>query len=181
MKYLVLLRGINVGGNNIIKMSDLKKCLEDAGFKNVKTYIQSGNVILDSPEKDREKLTSKIEKLLSKEFNYKSKVVLRTHTELKKIIEEAPKWWDNNPKWRHYLIFVKEPMTSIQALKEAGVAKADIEKVQAGSGVIYLSGLIKALTRTNYVKLPSKPIYQHMTIRNYNTTVKLLELMEPNF
>jgi uncharacterized protein (DUF1697 family) len=83
MKYLLLLRGINVGGNNIIKMADLKSCLESAGYSNVKTYIQSGNVIFESDERNVEKLTNEIEELLSKEFNYESKVVIRTHEQVK--------------------------------------------------------------------------------------------------
>ena len=57
IKYVALLRGINVGGNNIIKMDELKKIFEEIGFSNVKTYIQTGNVIFDDTEKDKSKLT----------------------------------------------------------------------------------------------------------------------------
>src|SRR5690554_1069136 len=98
--YLALLRGINVGGNNIIKMVDLKKSFEDIGFTGVKTYIQSGNVVFETEferefgcedelendlelEFDRENddeilqnLTSTIENQLSSRFNYQSKVVV---------------------------------------------------------------------------------------------------------
>ena len=177
MKYLILLRGINVGGNNIIKMADLKSCLETAGFENVKTYIQSGNVIFESDENDVEKLTSEIEKLLSKQFNYESKVVVRTHEQMRKIIENAPKWWGESKDFRHNLLFIKEPMTAVEALKQSGEAKDRIEFAKAGEGVIYLSASIKDITKSNFVRLPSKPIYKQMTIRNFNTSVKLLELM----
>jgi len=63
-QYLTLLRGINVGGNNIIKMTDLKSCFENMGFTSVSTYIQSGNVIFKSDEKDNTRLTNKIEQVL---------------------------------------------------------------------------------------------------------------------
>ena len=74
--YLALLRGINVGGSNIIKMAALKTCFEGMGFTNVATYIQSGNVLFASAEKNTGKLTRKIEKALSKQFSYKSLVVM---------------------------------------------------------------------------------------------------------
>jgi uncharacterized protein (DUF1697 family) len=176
-KYLVLLRGINVGGNNIIKMADLKSCLERAGFEHVKTYIQSGNVILESKETDVEKLTTKIELLLSKQFNYQSKVVVRTHAQLQSIIKNAPEWWGKDAGYKHNLLFIKEPMTAKQALQECGTPKPNIELAEAGEGAIYLSASAKDLLNTNFVKLAAKPIYQHMTIRNYNTSMKLLELM----
>lgn len=176
-KYLILLRGINVGGNNIIKMADLKACLEKSGFENVKTYIQSGNVIVESEETDTEKLTAKLEKLFSKEFNYESKIVLRSFKQIKKIIENAPKWWGTDDKYKHNLLFIKEPMTAKEALKETGGAKEGIEFSEAGDGVIYLSASIEAITRTNFVKLAGKPIYKQMTVRNYNTSVRLYEMM----
>ena len=75
-QYLALLRGINVGGNNIIKMADLKACFESLGLTDVVTYIQSGNVIFKSAEKDKAKLTKMIEAGLSKRFNYEARLVV---------------------------------------------------------------------------------------------------------
>lgn len=68
-QYLALLRGINVGGNNIIKMTDLKSCFENMGFDDVLTYIQSGNVLFKSDEKNKTRLTNRIEMVLSEHFN----------------------------------------------------------------------------------------------------------------
>ena len=90
-QYLALLRGINVGGNNIIKMADLKACFENMGFTEVVTFIQSGNVLFRSAEKDKTKLTKKIEQGLSERFSYKSRLVVVAHKELKKAVVEAPK------------------------------------------------------------------------------------------
>ncbi|MFM8423658.1 MAG: DUF1697 domain-containing protein, partial [Chloroflexota bacterium] len=90
-QYLVLLRGINVGGKNIIKMADLKASFETMGFSNVLTYIQSGNVVFQSDEKDKAVLTTKIEKGLSKRFNFEAKVVVIAQKELAAIVKSAPK------------------------------------------------------------------------------------------
>jgi len=79
IRYLGLLRGINVGGSNIIKMADLRSCFEEMGFKGVLTYIQSGNVLFESEDRDKLKLQDKIEKVLSDRFNYSSSVVVVTN------------------------------------------------------------------------------------------------------
>ena len=86
MKYVALLRGINVGGRNIIRMAALKVCLEQHGFRNVATFIQSGNVIFESDERNAGKLTTQIEGALSKMFDYDSRVVLRSHAQLKAVV-----------------------------------------------------------------------------------------------
>src|SRR5580765_3914497 len=90
-QYLAWLRGINVGGKNLIKMSDLKACFEELGFSNVLTYIQSGNILFQSGEKDKTALTNNIEKGLSKKFDYLSRLVIISRKELSEIVHEAPR------------------------------------------------------------------------------------------
>ena len=82
IQYLALLRGINVGGNNIIKMTDLKSCFESLAFTNVSTYIQSGNILFLSDEKDQTKLTNKISKALSEKFNYNLPIMIFSKKQL---------------------------------------------------------------------------------------------------
>jgi len=89
-RHIAFLRGKNVGGNNIIKMADLKTCFEEMGFTNVVTYIQSGNVLFDSNENDQFKLKQQIEKALSERFGYSSKVVLLSQQALIQIINVTP-------------------------------------------------------------------------------------------
>lgn len=175
--YILLLRGINVGGNNIIKMADLKTCLEEAGFQQVKTYIQSGNVIFKSKEIDLQTLTNQIELLLSVEFNYNSKVVLIAQDHYQRIISAAPDWWGKGNEYKHNLLFIKPPLTSSEALLKCGKSKPEIELTYAGEGVIYLSASNEHILKTNFVKLPSNPIYKQMTVRNFNTSMRLLALM----
>lgn len=87
--YTALLRGINVGGKNIIKMAELKKVFEDIGLIEVKTYIQSGNVLFKSNEKE-EQLRNKIEQGIEKTFGFSVTVILRTLKELEWIIQNCP-------------------------------------------------------------------------------------------
>src|SRR6185503_4998297 len=90
-QYVALLRGINVCGNNIITITELKSCFEKLGFDHVATYIQSGNVVFETPEKNLVRLTEQIEQGLSKQFNYQSRAVVASHDELKHAVEHAPK------------------------------------------------------------------------------------------
>ena len=89
-RYAALLRGINVGGKNIIPMVRLRESFEAMGFTDVATYIQSGNVVLSANASDKGKLTSKIEGTLTKTFGYSSKIVLVSDRELERVVREAP-------------------------------------------------------------------------------------------
>src|SRR5260221_12292737 len=111
MKFVALLRGINVGGNNIIRMEALKHVFENAGYTQVVTFIQSGNVIFESGLQDKEKISAHIEAVLSKVFHYTSRVVIRSHKELKKVLSDVPKEWKKDDDLRCYILYVKEPLT----------------------------------------------------------------------
>lgn len=176
--YLALLRGINVGGNNIIKMTDLKSCFESMGFNDVKTYIQSGNVLFKSVEQDKARLTFEIEEKLSSSFNYQSKIVLITHEQLQIVVKEAPKGFGLNPdEYRYDILFLKEPLTSKEAIKSVN-PREGVDNAYAGKDVLYFSRLISMAGKSYLNKIISLPIYKNLTIRNWNTTSKLLELME---
>jgi len=177
-QYLALLRGINVGGNNIIKMADLKACFEDMGFTDVGTYIQSGNVLFKSTEKDKLKLTHKIEKALSERFSYKSRMIVVAHKELIKIVDGAPKGFGKDlDQYRYDVIFLKEPLTARDAMKNVST-KEGVDKAYIGKYVLYFSRLISKTSQSHITKIFALPMYQNMTIRNWNTTTKLMVLME---
>ncbi|WP_276135221.1 DUF1697 domain-containing protein [Polluticoccus soli] len=90
-QYVAFLRAINVSGHRLIKMEDLRRILgEMPGVANVRTYIQSGNVLLEAKEKDEAKLTAKIEKQLVKELGFEVEVFLRTKAELEEILSNNP-------------------------------------------------------------------------------------------
>lgn len=176
-KYVALLRGINVGGNNIIKMVDLKACFEQMGFTDVTTYIQSGNVLFSANEEDAAQLTKKIEQALSKTFAYKSSVVLITQAQLNKVINEAPHGFGKDAMaYRYDVLFLKKPLTAKEAMKQISVREG-VDEAYIGHDVIYFSRLISKAGQSYLANVVKLPIYQHMTIRNWNTTTKLFELI----
>ena len=180
MIYLALLRGINVGGNNLIKMADLKSCFEKMKFTSVKTYIQSGNVIFQSTEKSAEKLTDQIEKTLSKQFNYHGKIVLVSAKQIKKIIAEAPAKFGTQPdKFRYNVIFLKPPLTAKEAFPQLSIKEGvDSAAFSKSAPVLYFQNLMAKATSSHLNRIIKLSLYQNITIRNWNTTTKLAKLME---
>ena len=177
-QYLILLRGINVGGKNIIKMVDLKASFEAMSFLNVLTYIQSGNVVVSSDEKDKVLLTDKIEKGLSKRFDFMARVVGISYKELAAIVRAEPDGFGkDDKKFRYDVIFLKEPLTPKEAMKSVSIREG-VDTAHAGKQALYFSRLISRASQSHLTKIIGMPVYQNMTIRNWNTTTKLLALME---
>jgi uncharacterized protein (DUF1697 family) len=176
-QYLALLRGINVGGNNIIKMKDLKACFESMGLVNVTTYIQSGNVIFSSASQDKSALTRMIETKLSTQFDYKSTVLLISQSEMTFVVESAPAGFGtNNNEYRYDVLFLIPPFTVEQVLQ--GISARDgVDQVWSNDAVIYFSRLISKAGSSYLNKIVGTSTYKQMTIRNWNTSSKLLELM----
>jgi len=176
--YIALLRGINVGGNNIVKMIDLKACFENMGFTDVATYIQSGNVIFTTDDRDQESLTNIIEIALSKKFPHNIRVVTISHKQLNDAVTKAPHGFGTDPsKYKYDVIFLKKPLTAKKAVKSISI-KEGVDQVGVGRDVIYFSRLVEKATQSKLSRIIGLPIYQSMTIRNWNTTTKLLALME---
>jgi uncharacterized protein (DUF1697 family) len=177
-QYAALLRGINVGGKNPVRMTELKTCFEALGFESVSTYIQSGNVIFSAEESARTRLTSQVEDALSKTFNYSSRVVLRSYQEMKNIVAHAAEGFGSDPaSYRYDVIFLKEPLSAARAMKSV-TTKEGVDQAFAGKGVLYFSRLISKAAQSHLPRIISMPVYQSMTIRNWNTTTKLLKMME---
>jgi uncharacterized protein (DUF1697 family) len=177
-QYVALLRGINVGGNNLIKMTDLKACFELHGFNSVSTYIQSGNVLFSSVDADQTKLASKVEEVLSKTFNYQSRVVVRSYKQMRAIVDQAPRGFGSDPAtYRYDVIFLKDPLTAAEAMQKV-TTKPGVDEAFAGKSVLYFSRLITKASQSHLTRIITLPVYQSMTIRNWNTTTKLRKLME---
>jgi uncharacterized protein (DUF1697 family) len=174
--FVALLRGVNVGGNNMISMSALKKSFENLGFAEVSTYINSGNLIFKTKEDDARKLEKKIEQMLSVDYQLNSKVVVRSLDEMAKLVKNLPASWDGDSTWRYNVIFLRHTIDSKEILAELP-ANTDIEEIVYRPGTLLWSAQVSSITKTNMAKLSSRRIFQDMTVRNLNTTRKLLELM----
>lgn len=176
--YLALLRGINVGGNSLIKMADLKDSLAKAGFKDARTYIQSGNVLFVSSETDTGKLAKQIENVIETTFKLDVAVVVFSKQEWQAIIKAAPAWWGKDADWKHNILVMVPPYDMKDVVTAYGQLKPDIETMAPGKGVMYQSLSWESFGKTTGGKLASNPIYKKMTIRNYNTATKLLRLFD---
>ena len=176
MRYVALLRGINVGGKNIIPMTGLKACFEALGLADVSTYIASGNVLFRAAGSTRT-LTGRIERALAASFRYQASIVLRTAAEMRTVVTRAPKGFGTDPaRYRYDVAFLKAPLTARVAIKQVP-QREGVDQAYAGRGVVYFSRLIKRVTQSKLNRLTALPIYQQMTLRNWNTTTRLLELL----
>ena len=177
--YVVLIRGINVGGKNKVPMADLRKCLEALGFSNVSTYIASGNVILES-DKEVDEIKAQVERALPKYFKLDSErieVLVLSHKELQAIMDGKPKGFGQQPhKYHSDAIF----LIGIDSAKAFSVFKPreGVDKIWAGKGVIYSQRLSSERTKSRLNKISASPLYKSMTIRSWNTTKKLLNILE---
>jgi uncharacterized protein (DUF1697 family) len=175
---LVLLRGINVGGNNIIPMADLRACMTELGARDVATYIQSGNVLFDGEGRTPSAWATRIEAALSKRFDYEASVVLRTHAELRAVVERAPKGFGADPdRYRSDVVFLKAPMTAATAMEQMRV-RDGVDSAVAGDGVVYQSRLAERASQSYFSKFVGTPAYKQSTIRNWRTTTKLLAMLD---
>lgn len=177
--YVVLLRGINVGGKNKISMSQLRLCLEEQGFEDVITYIQSGNVLLRS-SLGAKALGQKIEAMLSEKFKLDSsiiRVLALTRDQLQAVIDNKPKNFGERPEKYHSDAVFLMGIDADEAMQVFN-PKEGVDKVWPGDGVIYSQRLSSERTKSRLNRIVGTPAYRSMTIRNWNTTTKLLSMMQ---
>jgi uncharacterized protein (DUF1697 family) len=175
-KYIILLRGINVGGKNKVSMKELKELLEKSGFQDVITYINSGNIIFSSDNSDIDFLKRSCEALIMEKFNLDISVMIIPAEEFMEALSNAPDWWDTDTESRHNAMFVIPPTTVDEVFKEVGEIKPEYEKVSSYGRVIFWSAPLKTFSRTRWSKVTGKSVYNSVTIRNSNTVKKLVEL-----
>jgi uncharacterized protein (DUF1697 family) len=176
MIYVALLRGINVGGNNMVSMKELQANFERLRFENVRTYINSGNVLFTFTGRDPRSIEDRIDRMLSREFGLKGKTVVRTQAEMARLVKTIDREWKPDPAWKCNVIFLRHTVDPKRALADLEL-KADVERVVCCPGTLLWSARISAMGRSAMMKLGRTPLYQEMTVRNVNTTKKLLELM----
>lgn len=177
--YVILIRGINVGGKNKVSMANLKKCLEELEFSNVSTYLASGNVILEST-KGADKIKAQIEAALPKSFkldNELIKVLVLTHHQLQAVIDKKPEGFGEQPEKYHSDAIFLMDIDSEQALSVFD-PREGVDKVWLGDGVIYSQRLSAQRTKSRLGKIMATPAYKSMTIRSWSTTTKLLEILK---
>lgn len=174
-RHVALLRGINVGGNNVIRMTDLRARFEAIGLTDVATYIQSGNVVFSAAQ-DSASLAGRIEAELSTAFGYDARIVLLAADDLERVVTQAPPGFGAEPdQYRYDVLFVRPPRRADEAIAEVAT-RPGVDTVAAGDHALYFRRLTSRATQSLLPKLVGRPVYRDLTIRNWNTTTRLLEM-----
>ena len=177
--YLILLRGINVGGRNPVPMARLRGLFEDLGYSDVSTYIASGNVLLRSDNAPAE-LKAQIEAALPTTFDLHSEridVLVLTLAELRSVVAHKPDGFGEQPEtYSSDAVF----LIGIDAAEAMQVfdPRPGVDTVWPGDGVIYSQRLSAQRTKSRLGKIVGTPAYKSMTIRSWSTTTRLLEMLE---
>lgn len=174
--YIALLRGINVGGNKIIKMQDLKAMFQSLGAQNVRTYIQSGNVVFESDEESQNLLSGTIERQIKEVFGFGVSVIIRTVNEMEQVIANNPfSFTEKEDTKRWYVSFLpSEP--SAEALEKLRIYEDGPDKLRFVGREMYVlyevSVSQSALSKVPLDRILGMPI----TARNWNTVNKLVNV-----
>jgi len=176
VRYVALLRGINVGGKTLIKMAELRTCAEELGLDRVSTYIASGNVLFESGERDSAKLEAKIERAVERQFRLPVKVVVLDRTRYGRVVESIPKAWRDDAGLRANVAFLRRGTDAKQVVRALDPDPA-VEEVKALKGAILWATKRDAVNRSVMRKLIGGAAYKELTVRNLNTTLKLQELL----
>lgn len=150
-RYIALLRGINISGKNKVPMAELKKGFETLAFVEVKTYLNSGNVIFSSDEDNIRKLTDKIEEMIKNQFGLDIPVFVLSREALEDILQNAPDWWGSEDKEIYdNLIFIIPPSAFSDIYNEIGEPKEELERIKDYKEVIFWSFSRKDYQKTNW-------------------------------
>jgi uncharacterized protein (DUF1697 family) len=178
-QYVALLRGINVGGRNKIPMADLRQAVQDLGYADVRTFIQSGNVLFGASG-GAHSLASTLEAMLCRHFELDSdEVMVRVldRNQLASIVDEAPPGFGAQPGVYKYDVAFLKGITGDEVLTQVRI-NPEVDAVWARPDAVYYQRLTSKLGQSRMSRIVSTPVYRYMTIRNWNTTTKLLALID---
>ncbi|MEK4354553.1 DUF1697 domain-containing protein [Paenibacillus sp. FSL R5-0475] len=174
--YIALLRGINVGGNKIIKMLDLKAMFRTLGFENVRTYIQSGNVVFESDEGSESLLTGVIERKIHEVFGFEVSVIIRTLAEMENVIANDPFQLSEPEEFKRWYVTFLPVEPSAEALDKLRTYEDGPDKVRFVGREMYILYEV-SVSQSPLFKVPFDRILgMTLTARNWNTVNKLVTM-----
>ena len=175
MRYVALLRGINVGGNTMIKMDELKAVFSELGFENVKSYINSGNLAFDTKKTAETKLVDKIENAVEAKFGKRAHVMVREQNDIERVLKNNPFDGQYESHKHMHVLFLKKPMPAEKAaqLQESALPGERYEIRDREIYNLLPNGVAGSLLTKGFFE--KKPIVPY-TGRNWRTVEKLAEL-----
>jgi uncharacterized protein (DUF1697 family) len=177
VSYVALLRGINVGGKNLIRMPDLAASFDYAGFMDVRTYIQSGNVLFTADSTDGPELEDAVQRMLEARFHFPILVVLRSRDELAATIAGAPAN-HGSEELRSDVFFLKHPLTAEEAYAQLPELREGVDAAAPGPGAIYFSRVAAQASKTRITRLMSMHVYRQMTVRSWRNTTRIFQKLD---
>jgi uncharacterized protein (DUF1697 family) len=174
LKYVCLLRGINVGKGVRVPMKSLKGVLEGLGLRAVITYLNSGNVVFES-ELGASELTELIEEALERAFGEKIPTLVKTSTEIIEIAESIPSEWGNNETEQTYVAYLFSDVARPSLVSELPVKKEFMSIFYAHEAIVW-NIKREDYNRSQITKIAGHSAYARMTTRNVNTARKLAAL-----
>lgn len=177
-RYIALLRGINISGKNKISMSELKSNLEELGYQDVHTYLNSGNVTFSVDENDEITLANSIKDMIQQRFELVVPVLVILQEKLKDILSKAPDWWGTSNKDTYdNLIFVMPSATAEIVAERIGEPTKELEQICICDNTIFWSFDRKKYAKANWwKKTASVGIGEMITIRTANTLKKIVTM-----
>ena len=171
-RYIALLRGVNVGGKNKISMAALKQGFEALGFSEVRTHLNSGNVVFSGEEAE----AARIQAMIRERFDLDVPVLVVARDWLEDVLRQAPDWWDSGDKAIYdNLILALPPITAGEIAGRLGEASEGLERVCVCAGAIYWSFDRKSYAKCNWWRKSARPgIGEWITIRTASTVKKLV-------
>ncbi len=175
MTYVAFLRGVNVGGKSIVSMAAIKEALVALGLSDVRTYINSGNVIFSTRASDARQLTVRIEKALEQHTGLAIKVLVMDHKTLKKTVDAIPHNWVDDNTMRTYVLLLWKELHDRRILDRLPI-KPGVDELMYRPGAVVWRVDRENVGRSQMNRIVGTPLYKKITIRSANTMRKLNEL-----
>ena len=178
LTHVALIRGINVGGKNPVPMARLRDVLAACGFEGVRTYIQSGNVVLRAAGSTEAQVTAAIEEALRADFDVETVVVTVTADALRAAISQAPLGFGEAPgEYLDDVVFLRSHIDPANVHPHVRM-RDGVDSCWVGPGVLYFRRLEARRTASYLSKIIALPVYKDMTIRNWRTTTALAGMLD---
>lgn len=177
MRYVALLRGINVGGANTVRMTELKAAFESAGMADVRTYINSGNVLFSTGLDDQTRLAALLREAVSHRTGVDVGIQLRDERQLAATVEAIPAAWTNNDAMKCDVVFLEADVDGAGILAELAPRDGIEDALYVPGAVVWRVDRANA-TRSRLTRIVGTPLYGRVTVRNCNTARKLAELLQ---
>jgi len=175
LTYVAFLRGVNVGGKGIVSMAVIKDALVALGLSDIRTYINSGNVIFSTPASDAQQLTARIEKALEQHTGMAIKVLVMDHKVLKKTVDAIPRNWVDDQTMRTYVLLLWKELDDRKILDRLPT-KPGVDELKYTPGAVVWRVDRENVGRSQMNRIVGTPLYKKITIRSANTMRKLNEL-----